>query len=76
MDRISAQYGNFLHLYLEVRCLDKRWEWRVFDRKTKIQISQGAATSIEGARAAAEESAGGKPDWRDFGDDISFDPST
>jgi len=76
MDRILAQYGDFRHLFLEARCLDGRWEWRVFDRKTKIQISQGRATSLEGAKASAEESAGGKPEWHNISNDIEEKPST
>lgn len=64
MDKIFAQHGDFDHLHLEARCVGDRWEWRVFDKKTSIQIAQGRAESLVRAKAAAEVAAGCKPEWR------------
>ena len=75
MDKIFAQHGDLGHLHLETQCVDGRWEWRVFDVKTKIQISGAIATSRESAKAAAEESAGGKPEWHNIGKDVEEKPA-
>ncbi len=70
MDTIFAQHGYLGPWHLETHCVNGRWEWRVFDVKTHVQISGAIATSLETAKSAAEESAGGKPEWQNIGTEI------
>ena len=75
MDKIFGQHGDFDHLHLQANCVDDRWQWRVFDRNTNIQISGGTATSLENAKVAAEGSAGVRPQWRTVADGIEEKPA-
>jgi hypothetical protein len=75
MDTIFAQHGYLGPWHLETHCVNGRWEWRVFDVKTQVQISGATATSLETAKSAAEESAGGKPEWQNIGREIEEKPA-
>jgi hypothetical protein len=75
MDTIVAQHGYLGQWHLETNCVNGRWEWRVFDVNTHIQISGAVATSLETAKSAAEVSAGGKPEWNNIDNDIEEKPA-
>jgi hypothetical protein len=71
MPKLFAQHADFGVLHLETVCIAGEWEWRVLNMKERIEVGRGKSPSLGDAMLAAEQLAGGQPDWRDIGPEVT-----
>jgi hypothetical protein len=58
-DKIYAQHADVNRFHLETRAVDSKWTWKVVDIQTKEIKGSGIVPSLQAAKEAAENAAGG-----------------
>jgi|HubBroStandDraft_6_1064221.scaffolds.fasta_scaffold2678484_2 hypothetical protein len=58
MDKVFAHHADVGDLHLEARRVDEHWLWQVV-HGTQGCVANGKSDSLEGAKAEAQQAAGG-----------------
>jgi hypothetical protein len=71
MPKLFAKHADLGGLHLETMCIAGTWGWWVLNMKGRVKVGSGTSASLGDAMLAAEQMAGGRPDWTDIGFEVT-----